>query len=96
LLTFLGLPPTRPRQAKKFIITPGERIGGRVASSRGSEVCRPHVPVGQIPTVDARMDVLPEWNQKFGEGNHGPQRDENTVADLISGDVEKGDEVRQK
>ena len=53
-------------------------------------------PVGQVPGRDAKLNVYHN-GIKVGEVKiTGPARDDNTVADIISGDAETGDEVREK
>jgi len=84
-------------RAENFVITPDEGPNGRVASvNAGLRFVVLTFPVGQIPTADAHLNVYRNGN-KVGELKvTGPQRDDNTVADIISGDAQKGDEVREK
>jgi len=52
------------------------------------------VPAGRMPALEQTMFVYRD-GLKVGEIKiSGPTRDNNTVADLISGVANKGDEVR--
>ena len=88
---------TNAPAGEKFVITPGEGLTGRVASANATlRFVVLTFPLGQLPANDSLMDVYRNGN-KVGEVKiTGPQRDENTVADVVSGGAEKGDEVRQK
>jgi len=53
-------------------------------------------PLGQIPSVDHRFNVYRE-GIKVGEVKiTGPQREDNIVADLLSGEANVGDNVRDQ
>ena len=52
-------------------------------------------PLGGVPLVEQRLYVYRK-GLKVGELKvTGPQRDNNTVADIISGELQVNDEVRQ-
>ncbi len=81
----------------KLIVTPENRLTGTVSvyNSAGRFVVV-DFPVGKMP---ARDQVLSVYRQglKVGEVRiTGPERDHNTVADVISGEAQKGDEVRDR
>jgi hypothetical protein len=51
-------------------------------------------PLGKMAAVDQRLDVY-RRGIKVGEVKvTGPQREDNTVADLVAGEVQVGDEAR--
>jgi len=53
-------------------------------------------PIGHLPANEQIMHVFRQ-GLKVGEVKiTGPQRDHNTVADLVSGEARKGDEVRDR
>jgi len=53
-------------------------------------------PIGHLPGVDQRLNVYRQ-GLKVGEVKvTGPQRDDNTVADIVAGEAQVGDEVRDK
>lgn len=53
-------------------------------------------PLGQLPPTDSRMNVFRNGAIVGEVKITGPQRDDNSVADIVLGDAQKGDEVRQK
>ena len=51
-------------------------------------------PIGKLPSVEKRLSVYRD-GMKVGELKvTGPQRDQNTVADITAGEAQPGDEVR--
>jgi hypothetical protein len=80
-----------------FIITPDQNIAGRV--SRVNEDLHFVVltfPMGQLPPIGSRMNVFRSGaivgEIKITEPQHG----DNSAADIVLGDAQKGDEVRPK
>ena len=86
-----------PSSADTFVITPEVGLNGRVSSvNAGLRFVVLTFPVGQVPARDAKLNVYHNGT-KIGEVKiTGPERDDNTVADIISGDAGTGDEVREK
>ncbi|HWD94357.1 MAG TPA: hypothetical protein VG938_18645 [Verrucomicrobiae bacterium] len=83
--------------AEKFLVTPDEGLRGRVASVNANlRFVVLTFPVGQLPSVDSRMNVFRNGAIVGEVKITGPQRDDNSVADIMLGDAQKGDEVRQK
>lgn len=87
----------KPESEGKLIVTPENTLTGNVMlyNSAGRFVVL-DFPVGKMP---GREQVLSVYRQglKVGEVRvTGPERDLNTVADVISGEAQKGDEVRDK
>jgi hypothetical protein len=98
-----GCSSHKPKAAKpvpmaaSVIITPDASLAGKVVSY--SEVGRYAVlsfPIGQMPKADQRC-FLYRGGLKTGEVKiTGSQRDNFIVADLITGNAQPGDEVRDQ
>lgn len=81
----------------KLIVTPESLLVGKVTmfNTAGRFVVL-DFPVGRMPSLDQTMFIYRE-GLKVGEVRvTGPERDNNTVADLIFGEASRGDEVRDK
>ena len=79
----------------KLIVTPETALVGKVVRvvSSGRFVVL-NFPIGRMPAVDQRAEVY-RLGLKVGELRiTGPQRDDNIVADILTGDVQPGDQVR--
>lgn len=91
-------PPANNREVEsKLIVTPESLLVGKVTmfNTAGRFVVL-DFPVGRMPSLDQTMFIYRE-GLKVGEVRvTGPERDNNTVADLISGEAARGDEVRDK
>ena len=84
---------TKPRP----VVTADNSLGGKVTTfnSAGQFVVL-DFPVSRMPALEQKMFVYRD-GLKVGEVKiSGPTRDNNTVADLISGVANKGDEVRDR
>lgn len=81
----------------KPIVTPENLLVGSVATfNTAGRFVVLDFPVGKMPALDQTLFVFRQ-GLKVGEVKiTGPERDHNTVADLISGEARKGDEVRDK
>jgi len=83
--------------APQTIVTPDNSLAAKVVSY--NSVARFVVlsfPVGQMPKMDQTL-FLYRGGLKVGEIKiTGPQRDNNIVADLVNGDAQSGDEVRDQ
>jgi hypothetical protein len=85
-------PPSRPQ----LIVTPETQATGKVVkvNAAGRFVVL-SFPLGHLPQVDQRLNVYRQ-GLKVGEVKiSGPQKEDNIVADLVSGNAELGDEVRE-
>jgi hypothetical protein len=80
-----------------FTITPDQSLTGSVASVNSQlRFVVLTFPFGELPPVGARMNVFRN-NAIVGEITiTGPAHDNNTVADIVFGEAQKGDEVRAK
>ena len=89
-------PPKQP-PAEKLIVTPEAGLTGKVAvyNDAGRFVVL-NFPIGKMPQIGSRLFVYRN-DLKVGEIKiTGPQRDDNIVADLVTGESRAGDEVRDK
>lgn len=88
-----------PRNAPEssLIITPDSVLTGRVASfNAAGRFAVLNFPVGHLPAIGQRLNVY-RLGVKVGEVKvSGPQRDDHIVADVASGQVQLGDEVRDR
>ncbi len=86
-----------PANTNIFNITPDQGPNGRVSSvnaNLGYVVLS--FPLGQVPVVNKQLVVYRNGN-KVGEVKITEmQRDDNTVADIVDGEAQVGDEVREK
>ena len=80
----------------KLIVTPETALIGKVAAANANaRFVVLNFPVGRLPSLDQRLNVYRN-GLKVGEvKTTGPQRDDNTVADIIAGEARVGDEVRE-
>ena len=86
-----------PVTADTFTVTPEEGLHGRIASVNSSlRFVVLTFPIGQMPPVDDHLNVYRNGFKVAELKITGPQRDDNTVADIVSGDPISGDEVREK
>ena len=86
-----------PATTNTFRVTPDDSVLGRV--SLVNENLRFVVltyPLGQVPPVGNRMNVFRNGAIVGEVRITQPQRDDNTVADIVLGEAKKGDEVRPK
>jgi hypothetical protein len=81
----------------KLIVTPENLLVGHVVTfNTAGRFVVLDFPVGKTPALDQTLFVFRQ-GLKVGEVKiTGPERDHNTVADLVSGEARKGDEVRDK
>ena len=82
---------------QKLIVTPENVLVGKVARvHEGGRFAVLNFPIGQLPAMDQRLDLY-RGGLKTGEVRvAGPQRDDDVVADIVSGDAQVGDEVRSE
>jgi hypothetical protein len=86
-----------PTNAPKLIVTPGSGVAGKVAvyNDAGRFVVL-DFPIGQVPPAEQRMFVYRN-GLKVGEVRiTGPARDNHTVADIVAGEAQRGDDIRDK
>jgi hypothetical protein len=91
------VPPPADVTVSPPIVTPDNSLTARVASynSVGRFVVL-SFPVGQMPRLDQTL-FLYRGGLKVAELKvTGPQNDNNIVADLVTGDAQAGDEVRDQ
>ncbi|MBI3853251.1 MAG: hypothetical protein HY298_23625 [Verrucomicrobia bacterium] len=89
--------PVMTNTVPKPIVTPELALVGKVVrfSSEGRFVVL-NFPIGHLPGEHQRLNVYRQ-GLKVGEVKvTGPQRDDNTVADIVTGEAQVGDEARDK
>lgn len=82
---------------QKLIITPETGLVGRVVKvNPGARFVVLSFPVGHLPAQEQRLNLY-RLGLKVGELRvTGPQLDDNVVADVLVGDAQVGDEVRDR
>jgi hypothetical protein len=81
----------------KLIVTPEFTLTGKVIRvNSGARFVVLKFPIGHMPAVDQQL-VIYRRGLKVGDAKvTGPQMDDNIVADLLEGQVEVGDQVRDR
>ncbi len=87
-------PVTRTSQT---VVTPDNSLTARVASCNATgRFVVLSFPVSQMPKLDQTLFLYRDGLKVAEVKVTGPQRDNNVVADLVSGDAQVGDEVRDQ
>jgi hypothetical protein len=94
------VPPPRAGSAanyQRLIVTPENALVGKVATvNAAGRFVVLNFPLGKMAAVGQSLDLY-RRGLKVGEVKvTGPQRDDNVVADLVTGDAEAGDEARSQ
>jgi hypothetical protein len=80
-----------------LILTPETGLSGRVVRiNPGGRFVVLNFPVGHLPSLDQRLSVYRLGLKTAELKVTGPQLDDNVVADVLAGDVQVGDQVRDK
>lgn len=87
----------KPVETGGLLVTPENSLVGKVVTYNvAGRFVVLDFPVGRLPALDQRLFVY-RLGLKVGEVKiTGPERDTNTVGDLVSGEAQKGDEVRDQ
>ena len=87
----------RRAHAPQTIVTPDNSLTARVVSyNAAGRFVVLSFPVGQMPKLEQSLFLYRD-GLKVGEVKvTGPQRDNNIVADLVTGEAQVGDEVRDQ
>jgi hypothetical protein len=79
------------------VVTPDNSLTARVATYNvAGRFVVLSFPVGQLPQLDQTLFLYRSGLKVAEVKVTGPQRDNNVVADLLSGDARAGDEVRDQ
>ena len=80
-----------------FVVTPDNSLSAKVISyNEGGRFVILNFPIGRMPNSQQTL-FLYRNGLKVGEIKiTGPQRDNNIAADVIAGDAQSGDEVREQ
>lgn len=83
------------RRADGSIVTPARALRGKILQVNAQvRFVVMGFPLGRMPALETRLNVYRQ-ELKVGEIKvTGPQRDDNIVGDVISGEAQVGDEVR--
>jgi hypothetical protein len=101
-VTPVPLRPIQPKpvaartvRSEKLIITPGETTFGKIVSvNEAARFVVLSFPLGHLPPLEQHLGIY-RRGLKIGEVKiTGPQSDENTVANIETGDPIVGDEVK--
>jgi hypothetical protein len=91
-----GLAQTNRSGSKPIITSENALIGKVVGFYPEGRFVVLNFPVGRLPTLNQSLSVY-RLGLKVGELKvGGPQRDDNIVADLVAGEAQVGDEVRDR
>src|SRR6266568_5774317 len=90
-------PPSTSITNRSLIVTLDPTATGKVAKVNTSDrFVILNFPLGHVPSKDRQLSLY-RHGLKVGEVKvTGPQQEDNTVADLIAGEAEEGDEVRDR
>lgn len=87
-------PPPRTNAPTPIVTLAGSTIGKVVQVSPNGFVVLSY-SLGSLPPIGARLNVYRK-GLKVGELSvNGPQRDNNTIADIVVGECQPGDETRK-
>ena len=83
--------------SQKLIVTPEQALVGKVEFVNvTARFVVLNFPVGRLPALEQRLNLY-RGGLKVGEVKvTGPHYDDNIVADLVAGDSEVGDQVRDR
>jgi hypothetical protein len=90
-------PNAKAAPTKAAVVKPDDSLTGRVvsANARGRFAIL-NFPINRMPAVDTKMFIYRD-GLKIGEARiSGPQKDDNIVADVLTGEARGGDEVRDR
>ena len=93
----MAMPSGAPATTQTLIVTPENALVGKVAMvNTAARFVVLNFPLGKMAAVEQRLNLY-RRGLKVGEVKvTGPQREDNTVADLVAGEAEVGDEVRSQ
>ena len=79
------------------IVTPGDSLTGKVVACNATgRFVVLSFPTAQIPAVDQNLFLYRAGLKVAQIRITGPQSDDNTVADIVTGEAQIGDEVRNQ
>ena len=79
-----------------LIVTPAKGTNGRIVRvNNGARFVVISYSFGDIPEVDRRLHVYRAGLKVAEIKITGPRRDTNTIADIVAGECQPGDEVRE-
>jgi hypothetical protein len=89
--------PEPPPRTSETVVTPDNSLSARVSAYNAvGRFVVLSFPVGRMPRLDQTLFLYRNGLKVAEVKVTGPQRDNNVVADIISGDAQAGDEVRSE
>ena len=89
-------PPPAPEEKEGVIVTPDASMSGKVALvNPNAKYVVVSFPIGAMPPSGKVMSVYRNGLKVGDIRITGPQRDFDTVADIINGSSQIGDEIRE-
>ena len=89
--------PTAVAAPAPTIVTPDNSLAGKVVSyNETGRFVVLNFPAGRMPKMDQHLFLYRAGLKVAEVSVTGPQSDDNTVADLVSGDAQTGDEARDQ
>lgn len=90
-------PATVTAGAASTIVTPNDLLAGKVvACNAAGRFVVLNFPAAQMPKVDQTLFIYRAGLKVAEIKITGPQSDDNTVADIVTGEAQVGDEVRDQ
>ena len=89
--------PAPAAHTSRTVVTPDNSLSAKVASYNAvGRFVVLSFPVGQMPKLEQTLFLYRNGLKVAEVKVTGPQRDNNIVADLVTGDAQVGDEVRSE
>jgi len=89
--------PAPVAHTSQTVVTPDNSLSAKVASYNAvGRFVVLSFPVGQMPRLDQTLFLYRNGLKVAEVKVTGPQRDNNIVADLVTGDAQVGDDVRDQ
>lgn len=93
----VSAPSEEERMALEAIVTPDETLIGSVVSvNQAGRFAVLRFPLGKMPMTGSKLHVYHQGTKVGLLNVTGPQRDDHTVADIVSGTCQSSDEVRDQ
>jgi hypothetical protein len=90
-------PPVRLMSAQQVIVTPETGLSGKVVKvNAGGRFVVLSFPFGHLPAMDQHLNLYHEGLRVAEVKISGPQLEDNVIGDLISGNAQVGDDVRDQ
>jgi hypothetical protein len=89
--------PAKPQPAPEPIVTPDATLSGKVVSvNEAGRFVVLRFPLGRMPDTGATLFVYRQGLRVAELRVSGPQKDDHTVADIVTGECRNADDVRDR